>query len=311
MNSRILAIVVLAAGTLTLAACGGGSSRQTLTEEDLDRIRSDPRMERREAILERSDTLLASGHHLYSSLSSEGQTVSERMVETFSCAGAQCTGDQGTELSVQDFLLDEPIDASDEIGFTQAEIGSRGGFDTATLGARFEASESIEGTTITAAPAASIYGLWGEHGFAAITVVDGPLSGHLLEVPFSGSFGSAEAYAAGDAAGTNPTGMGSATWSGIVEAASTSDFQRHHGTATVTIADLSRPRVGVDIDIAGHDVGSPAWADIPLVDGGFASGAVDTGDYLEGHFHGSDHSETYGVFDTGDYVGGFGAKRNQ
>ena len=49
---------------------------------------------------------------------------------------------------------------------------------------------------------------------------------------------------------------------------------------------------------------------MPLVDGAFTSGDVDTSDYLAGNFHGPDHEETYGVFDTGNYVGAFGARRN-
>jgi len=64
----------------------------------------------------------------------------------------------------------------------------------------------------------------------------------------------------------------------------------------------------VEIDVPGFAIDSPAWADMPLVDGGFASGSSGT-DRLEGNFHGPDHSETYGVFDTGAYVGAFGAKR--
>ena len=34
-------------------------------------------------------------------------------------------------------------------------------------------------------------------------------------------------------------------------------------------------------------------------------------DYPEGNFHGQDHEETYGVFDTGAYIGAFGAKRDR
>ena len=139
-------------------------------------------------------------------------------------------------------------------------------------------------------------------------IADGPLSGRSEGESFSGELSAAIAYVAGDASGTNPTGMGSATWRGIAEAASTRTFQRREGTATVTIADLSRPRVGVDIDIAGFAIGSPSWSDMRLADGRFASGRAGT-DRLEGNFHGPDHSETYGTFDTGAYVGAFGAKR--
>ena len=43
-----------------------------------------------------------------------------------------------------------------------------------------------------------------------------------------------------------------------------------------------------------------------LANGRYASETADA--YLEGHFLGSDHSETFGVFDTGRYVGVFGAQ---
>lgn len=89
----------------------------------------------------------------------------------------------------------------------------------------------------------------------------------------------------------------------------TAAFARLAGTATVTIADLSRPRVGVAIDVPGHDIGAPGWADMPLLDGRFSTGTAGT-DYLAGDFHGPAHQEAWGVFDTGAYVGAFGATRS-
>ena len=57
------------------------------------------------------------------------------------------------------------------------------------------------------------------------------------------------------------------------------------GTATVTIADLSRPRVGVAIDVPGHAIGAPGWADMALANGRFETGRAGE-DYLAGNFHG-------------------------
>ena len=84
-------------------------------------------------------------------------------------------------------------------------------------------------------------------------------------------------------------------------------FKRHAGTATVTIADLSRPRVGVAIEVPGQSIGA-RWADMPLNDGSFASGTAGRG-WLAGNFHGPGHEEAWGVFDTADHLGAFGAKR--
>ena len=243
--------------------------------------------------------------HLRYSLSAQGETVSDRLVQNMSCAGARCVAEDATEITVQDL-----IDPSVDIGLTEVNLGSRGGFDTVTARGGFEDSNSIESVTVTAAPTANSYGFWGEYGFAAVQIANGPLSGQIQGISFSGDFGSAAAYAVGDATGTNPTGMGSATWRGIAEAASTRTFERRQGTATVTIADLSQPRVGVEIDVSGYEIGAPAWADMPLAGGRFASGTVGS-NYLEGNFHGPGHDETYGVFDTGPYVGVFGAKRDQ
>lgn len=64
------------------------------------------------------------------------------------------------------------------------------------------------------------------------------------------------------------------------------------GTAELRIADLTRPRVDADIDL----------------DGGFAKGTAGS-NRIEGRFHGPDHEEAWGTFDTGAYVGAFGAKR--
>ena len=60
----------------------------------------------------------------------------------------------------------------------------------------------------------------------------------------------------------------------------------------------------------GHTIGAPGWADMALAAGGFASGTAGTG-YLAGKFHGPAQQEAWGVFDTADYIGAFGAKRTR
>ena len=254
-------------------------------------------------ILGRADTLLVPTLHLRYSLSAEGHTLSDREALGTDCSGRRCDVEDGSEVTVEDLF-----DPATEIDLTGVSIGSRDGLDTITARGSVEFTENIPDGTIASAPTITAYGIWGEHGFAAVEISDGSMSGSLDGVPFTGDFGSAMAYAVGAASGTNPGGTGSATWSGVAEAASTGTFRRRRGSATVTIADLSRPRVGVEIDVPGFAIDSPAWADMPLVDGGFASGSAGA-DRLEGNFHGPDHGETYGVFDTGAHVGAFGAKR--
>ena len=123
----------------------------------------------------------------------------------------------------------------------------------------------------------------------------------------SGSFTAAHAWTAGDATGTNPAGTGSATWRGIAGAARIAGFERLMGTAVLTIENLSRPLVDVDIRLNG--VAAPLeWDDMQPVDGGFAKGTAGS-NRIEGRFHGPDHEEAWGTFDTGAHVGAFGAKR--
>ena len=288
---------------LMLAACTGGGDSPTATDRRLDELRSDPRVVRLQGILERADILVIPNLHLRYSFSSQGVTLTDELVVGYACSGVRCVAeDDGSEVTIADL-----VDPSSAIASTDFELGSRGGFDTATLRGVFEVEESIPEVTLTASPTINSYGFWGEYGFAAIDIVDATMSGLTDGTEISGSMGFAGAYVIGDTSGSNPGGTGSATWTGIAEAASTATSERHQGTATVTIADLSQPRVGVDIAIPGHDIRGQGWEAMALANGRYVSEAE--GAYLEGHFLGPDHSETFGVFDTGRYVGVFGAQQ--
>lgn len=310
MNSiRRLGTLAAVFGVLFLSACGGGGGGPSMGSggDEFAQLRSDPSIIRLGGILERADSLLIPSTHVDYSLTTQGQTASDRLVESFTCDGPRCEGNSGTVFTVTDL-----IDPSTDIGvaLTGVTLGSRGGFDTFAASADIDLSDTVPGVTITDGPSAYSYGLWGQYGAVLLQILDGPMSGRIQGVSFTGDINTATVYAVGDATGTNPAGMGSATWSGIAEAVSTRMFQRREGTATLTIADLSQPRVGVDIDIAGFAIDSPGWADMPLTNGRFATGRVGS-DHLEGQFYGPSHGEAYGVFDTGAYVGGFGAKRTQ
>ena len=185
--------------------------------------------------------------------------------------------------------------------------GTRGGFGTATgtMGGQpltetfAESSATVTGALFTR------YGFWGRYGYAAVEVGTGDLTAEADGQAWSGTFKAAHAWTAGEASGTNPAGTGSATWRGIAEAARTADFARLPGTAELRIADLARPRLDSDIDL--DDGVALEWRGMQLSGGSFDMGAAGR-DRIEGRFHGPDHEEAWGAFDTGAYVGAFGAK---
>ncbi len=306
-------------GLLFLSACGGGGGGSGsggggggsgVSDAERERLRSDPGIVRLGEIQGRADNLVVTRSYDEYSQSAGGQTTQDREVEGFTCTGSRCRGDLGTIYDAQDlFAVDSLLDPRAGDALIGLQPGSRGGFDTSIAMFRVEAESGTPGVTVTDFPPASAYGLWGQHGWAAVEIADGPWAGTERGDPFTGNYRWAEAYAAGEASGSNPTGMGRATWTGIAEAASTDTFRRHQGTATLTIADLSRPSVDVDILIAGSSIAAPAWSGMALVDGGYASGTAGA-DRIQGDFYGPDHGETYGVFDTGAYVGAFGARRD-
>ena len=307
MRAKAMAVAAAAVAALALGACGGGSTGVAppeLGEEALAALRSDPRVVRLGGILERADALLFSSLHARYSLTGGGETLSGVLAERMDCAGARCTGSDATAVTVGDLTAPSDLD----VGLSEAALGARGGFDTIATRGAFEVTERVREATVAADLSVHSYGFWGEHGFAALELGSGPLSGEVDGTAVSGDFSLARAWAAGEVSGTNPAGAGSATWTGIAEASPVGAYERLTGTARVTIADLSRPRVGVAIDVPGHDIDAPGWADMPLADGGFSSGVAGA-DYLGGHFHGPAHEEAWGVFDTARHIGAFGARR--
>ena len=304
MKPRTLPIAALLAAVLTLAACGSKTAMDA-GPDPVDPVSpDDPRVVRLGDLLERSDALLLSSIVTRYALMAEDETLAGTLVESMTCMGARCVAADGQAVTIRD-LLDPAA-----LGEAAVALGARGGFDTVTTTEDFEVTETLPGVTVTAAPEALGYGFWGVHGFAAVTVAAGALSGLIDDVPFTGDFALASTYALGDVSGSNPAGMGSAVWTGIAEAVSRTGFERHEGTVTVTIADLSRPRVGVAIDVPGQSIGAPGWADMPLDAGSFSTGTAGT-DYLAGNLYGPAHEEAWGVFDTADHLGAFGAGRER
>lgn len=304
--NRIAAPLAALLAVSLLSACGGGGGgggSQALSDDELDRLRSDPRVVRLGGIVAGADTLLIPSIRVDLTVTAQGRTESESQEEIFSCSAGRCTGNNGTILEMTDVL-----DSDTGVDLTQATLGSRGGFDTVASVGKLDLSTGIPDITFTDFPSSRGYGLWGQYGYAAVVIGDGRMAGRTQGVAFTGEASFAAAYTVGAASGTNPTGTGSATWTGIAEAATTDTFRRRQGTATLTIADLSAPTVSVAIDIGGNSIGSAAWSDIAMANGGFNAGAVGA-DHVAGNFYGPTHGEAYGVFDTSAYTGAFGAKR--
>ena len=295
MTAGALCIAALALA-FSLAACGGGGSKATGMGEmsSLDRL---------QAMVERADTLLSSQVRARYTVTVDGETVSEPSWSiAVTCTGARCAFADGEAVTVED--------RAPPAALPKEALGTRGGFDTLVFESRFPLSREFDGGTITAASEVTHYGFWGKHGYAGLALLgDGSLTGTWHGSPLEdGAFSMAGAWVLGDASDTNPAGTGSATWTGIAEAATTDTFERLQGTATVTVPDLSRPRIGVAIEVPGHTIGAPGWADMALTNGRFAAGRAGA-DYLAGSLHGPAHQEAWGVFDTTGYVGAFGARR--
>lgn len=315
--ARIATFVAVAAVGLTLMACGGDGDD---SPDPVDLLK-ETEVIRLGLIIEQADTLITPGLHIdYSASIGSADPIENSEILDATCTdAATCnidTENKGTEtIPVKDL-----IDLSVDVGATEITLGSRDDFDTIDITSQFDVSDLILNDAATLrAPTATTFGIWGEDGFAAVTIGDGPLSGEVRQevlgvettVPFTGQLGFAMAYAGGNAANSNPedTGTtGSATWEGVVQAASVRNFNRREGTVRISIDDFSDPSdllADVTIDVEGY---SPRWDDVSVTDGGFTTGTVGS-DYLAGNFYGQDHAEAYGVFDTLTYTGAFGAKR--
>ncbi len=192
--------------------------------------------------------------------------------------------------------------------------GMRGGFTTIIGEISFPVLTETENDIAVTAGNGSFrrYGFWAEHGYAAMELGNGNLQATENAVTWRGPFQAAQAWVGGEASMSNPTGSGSAVWRGIAEAAKTTSapFERLSGSALLTIPNLSRPQVNVRIDLDDGGVSRPLqWNGLQSVGGSFNSSGTNQPGSLQGRFQGSGHEEAWGVFDTPDYIGAFGAKR--
>ena len=133
-------------------------------------------------------------------------------------------------------------------------------------------------------------------------------------------------YMAGSYSGTTPTGVGSATWTGIMvgmEDLASASLRRERpdvflGDAKIAIDDLAAPDVDVSFTNI-HNVTEGTrrrdmnWQDLRLEDGLFG-GVIRNSDgerydYLVGMFTGPEHREVGGEFRRDGIAGAFGARR--
>ena len=309
-------VLIIATVLSLLAGCGGnggnGDDEIAMPDDPVMELASDPRVMRLGGIVERTEILLMPGVHVRYSVSALGETDGDTLLQPVSCEGTTCTG-LGITLDLTSTLLADLIDPDIDISISEANLQSReDGFDTAFIRGDLDPSDIgvlLPDITLSEIPEGLGYGLWGLHGMAGLVVADGPFSGRVADIPFNGNMDVAVPFVFGDVSGTNPGGSGRATWSGIAEVVATRTFRRQEGIATLTIADLAQPAVSVGIEVGGNPIGKSEWTDMPLADGRFMVGR--SGDnYVEGNFHGAGHSEAYGIFDTDNFTGAFGARRD-
>lgn len=313
---KMLLVVIL---SLLLAACGGeggGDDEVEMPEDEpmpeVMPLATDPRVLQLGGIVERTEVLLMPGIHVSYEVSALGETISDSVLQAISCEGAACTV-FGETIDLTDSITEDLIDPDSDITVSDTELGTRSdGFHTAAIRGSLPVSQ-IDGLlpdiTVAEIPEVMGFGFWGEHGMAGLSLAEGPFSGRAQGVPFSGEMQVVVPFAFGDTSGTNPSGVGSASWQGIAEVLALRTFRRQEGAVTLTIQDLLDPAITVGLlDDSGNPIDKPGWTDLPLTDGHFMFGEAGN-DYLEGNFHGADHSEAYGVFDTDNFTGAFGAKR--
>ena len=221
----------------------------------------------------------------------------------FSCSGTRCVDPDGAVFTLQDMLAE--AERLGSLDLEEIEFETRNGFHTVRYSGGMDLGELLEGLRVSGQSVES-FDFWGNHGLASVATAEVALSGSLGGVPLDDlavlmNMG----VVVGDAAGSNPAT--SATWRGIAEAYDAAG-RTGSGTATLTVDLSGRPTVDAEIRIGLSRVGPPGWSGIPLSGGRFETGSG-FDDHIVGNFHGPDHEEAWGAFDTSDWSGVFGAKK--
>ncbi len=295
----IIRISIISFSVLTLVSCGGGASggigntvgntgyvvadRFSATEIigiTPFSLTSQQIKERIESRLNDADTYF----YLLTYLQ-EADNIDEVDI---SCSGTTCTFNAGDSILISS--LEEIASGNFQSVMTHKDISlAQGAY-----------SQTHSGVTFTT----GVYGGWMDHSMFYRGEAD--LTTWKTEVYYGASIGKVS--------GSNPisdTAATTGTWTGVMVGADTSlgDVIQGDAKATVDFTD-----VNVDIlfdNIFNLDTGDTrsdiSWDNISLVDGRFSS---NTGGEIDGSFYGPSHEEVGGVFEHGDSVGAFGAKRD-
>ena len=155
--------------------------------------------------------------------------------------------------------------------------------------------------SFSAAPAAT-----GETGGASYTSLGAwtHMAPVVVKVAAEGLQGRLAALSGRTYANSLPV-MGSATWEGTLVALDPAN-RPVRGGARLTIPDLARPAVDVDLTPEGHAV--MTWDALRVTNGGFAARASES-DSIRGAFYGPAAQEVGGVFERNQLLGAFGATR--
>ena len=247
---------------------------------------------------------------------------------SFGCAPeSDDCGEPSFGVEVKQYEYEEPfLPPGSRVAF--APVLEHDGVRIAEMRARVIDEDEDDGETYLTDIVA--YGGWLDHtvfgvGFFAECAVDEPECSGAEPVYAWGSANSLTPF--GVYPGTTPTGMGSATWTGVMVGMEAPKFENeaaalawvregqpdvYLGDARIMIEDLADP----DIDVSFTNIHNVTertpradmiWEGLSVENGLFGDG--DSDEYVDGMFTGPDNQEVGGEFRRNGIEGGFGAKR--
>ena len=286
----IIRIFIVSFSVLTLVSCGGGGGESAHFNYAVDRssairiiggeplnLTSDEIKNSVQSRLNAADTLLLTNLQGINTVDLDS-----------SCSGTICTF-RGGSTSIFDIEIgDEKFQSV----MTRNDIPLGEGIF----------SDNRNGVSLDS----SAYGGWMDYGIFFIIGEQAIWSENGQTVGLGYIYGTS----IGDAAGSNPT-SGTATWTGVMVGADTNLLNLLQGDAHATV-DFGQSNIDILFDnIFNLDTGSSRsdirWDDISLTNGRFSSS---TNREIDGSFYGANHQEVGGVFEYGNSVGAFGAKRD-